>query len=190
VDDYFIIVDDESNIRGKYYDTYFEAVVAEALRKEGMEFRHAKWSEGLRKQGIDPLLGGGVRVPDFITKFIIDGKVLVIEPHGGQYFKDRDKNHENKIYEKFDRFMREKGDRFYLVIITDMTEETLSFNLKTRGIEKIADEVWHVPSYPRSGKKHLMEIKEPTEEDVNEILQRLNSLRLRAMQREEEPLTA
>jgi hypothetical protein len=179
LENYFKAVEDESNLRGKGYDSYFEAVVAEGLKKAGIEFRHAKWSAFLRRAGDDPFLEEGKYVPDFITKFLIGDRIVAIEPHGGRCFDERS-------YQKYAEFTKERGDRFYFIIITDMTKERMSFNLKTRHIDKMADEIWHVPSYKKNpvGKKGGRKINEPTEADVDEILHRIRGLQLREMRRE------
>jgi hypothetical protein len=178
LEDYFRAVDDKSNSHGKPYDSYFEAVVADGLRRTGVEFRHAKWSAFLRRAGKDPFLDEGKYVPDFITKLMFGDRIVVIEPHGARCFNDQ-------CYKKYEAFVKERGDKLYFIIITDMPEETLLFNLNIRHINKIADEVWHVPSYSNNpiGKKGGRKMNEPAEDDVNEILGRLREFRLRAMRR-------
>lgn len=178
LDAYFDVVEDESDYPGRRYHSYFEAVVADALKKSGIEFRHETWSRWIRRIKEDPYFKCDDYVPDFFTRFTVNGKILLIEPHGSESFT-------KEAYEKFARFLKERGEEFYFIIITDLRPETLSYNLKTRekdGVDRIADEVWCIPSYKnqhRGEKKY----SEPTKEDVDVILEKLKELRLRTLYR-------
>ena len=177
----------------KPYASYFEATVAEALTRAGIEFRYVDSSAWIRRIGEDPFFNEGEYVPDFVTRFMINGKVVVIEPHGGSFFAKKNERSESigpdgsttprvkeTFYDKMERFVKEKGEKLYTIVITNMTPETLSYNLKTRGVGKIADEVWHVPT-PKN--RHNAG-SAPEKGDVDAVLEKLHGLQLRTYRRE------
>jgi hypothetical protein len=128
------------------YRSGFESFTEDMLRISSVGFSYGKTAFSMD----DPSNPGGQRtyVPDFITNLTIGGKTVLLEPHSKNLFSRRHR-------EKFGAFMRDYGNEYYLVIITDMARG----DLKGAHGSKIANEIWFVGDLDRwrRGADHLTE---------------------------------
>jgi hypothetical protein len=99
--------------------------------------------------------------PDFITNMFVDGRQVIIEPHG---------NCNPKWLDKMKAFKEEYGNIFYVIVISQIEEKELASRLNAN-IKPYMDEYWHIPHLNGNPKNDRV-VKSILESKMSEFIRR------------------
>ena len=130
-----------------------EEMTARAIMSTGLSFLYEKILFVLRKEVNGDFNGGNGNgngskyiKPDFIVNLTIDGRVLLIEPHGYAHL-------DAATLKKYVDFKSKYGSRYYFVIVTNTSNDVLDETLSNAGYKRdeIADSFICVKYCGRNG---------------------------------------
>lgn len=152
----------------EHYGSSFEKTVRDVLIEKRIKFLYEPIKFRI-PESTKPMTWEYTYTPDFLLKLRVDGKLVLVEAKGCKYFDDN-------IFIKYPLFMKQYGDRFYFIIITDMPPDKILEGLKKHGgNSKISDEIWNV-----SHIHHGDDWKEHEEEEKAFIKGKLEELMVKA----------
>ena len=133
-------MDSENQLQGtEHVGSSFEGAIIEKFNEQKIEYK-TDWYAFKLFAGKKPITFR----PDFATNLKVQGKRILIEPHGAKYFN-------KEFIEKMTAFMQSPyHSNYYLIIITDTTKAEINSILSAMHnttYTAICDEIWsYAPS--------------------------------------------